>query len=165
MTATAEKDDLDRRISDLRRFEEDYRQRLRLFHQQQLNDLDPDSGNLTVPRMPVSQRKLLIEWLGTQFLEDRTGDWPAGTASHLLAMWGTAALRNIALDRAFGDYLDARRLCRDVAAGLVSWTDVLPDPACPDPQAEALKITGDREARALAVLLHGDASMASQPQA
>ncbi len=161
MTATAELADLDRRISDLRSFEQDYRQRLRLFHQQQLNALDPESGTVTIPRLPADQRTLLIEWLATEFIEERACDWPAGTASHLLALWGSAALRGIAVDRAFTDYLDARRLCRDVGAGLVSWQQILPDLTCTDPQAEAQKTTRDRAARALAALVHGDASMAA----
>jgi hypothetical protein len=163
MTATAELADLDRRISDLRRFEQDYRQRLRLFHQQQLNDLDPESGTMTLPRLPAEQRRLLIEWLAAQFLEERARDWPAGTASHLLVLWGNGALRGIALDRAFADYLDAERLSRDVTAGLVSCQDILPDLSCADPQAEARKVTADLAARALALLVHGDASMATQP--
>jgi hypothetical protein len=161
MTATAELADLDRRISDLRSFEQDYRQRLRLFHQQQLNDLDPESGTVTVPRLPADQRTLLIDWLATEFIEERARAWPAGTASHLLALWGSAALRGIAVDRAFADYLDARLLCRDVGAGLVSWQEILPNLTCTNPQAEAQKITRDRAARALAVLVHGDASMAA----
>jgi hypothetical protein len=159
MTATAEAD-LDRRISDLRSFEQDYRQRLRLFHQRALNDLDPDSGTVTIPRLPADQRALLIEWLAKQFIEERARAWPAGTASHLLALWGTGALRGIALDRAFADYLDAARLCRDVSEGLVSWKEVLPNLTCSDPQAEARKITSDLAARALAMVVHGDATMA-----
>ena len=161
MTATAEAD-LDRRISDLRSFEQDYRQRLRLFHQRALSDLDPDSGTLTIPRLPADQRALLIEWLATQFIEERARAWPAGTASHLLALWGTGGLRGIALDRAFADYLDAARLCRDVGEGLVSWKEVLPNLTCSDPQAEARKITSDLAARALAMVVHGDATMARQ---
>src|SRR5260221_10863209 len=160
MTATAEAD-LDRRISDPRSFEQDYRQRLRLFHQRALSDLDPDSGTLTIPRLPADQRALLIEWLATQFIEERARAWPAGTASHLLALWGTGALRGIALDRAFADYLDAARLCRDVGEGLMSWQEILPDLTCTNPQAEARKITRDRAVRALAVLVHGRASMAA----
>jgi hypothetical protein len=162
MTATAELADLDGRISDLRRFEQDYRQRLRLFHQQALNDLDPDSGTSTIPRLPAEQRMLLIQWLARQFIEERARDWPAGTASHLLALWGSAALRGIALDRAFADYLDAARLCRDVSAGLVSWKEVLPDLTSSDPQAEARKITRNLAVRALAVVVHGDVSMAAR---
>src|SRR5260221_9804082 len=160
MTATAEAD-LDRRISDLRSFEQAYRQRLRLFHQRVLSDLAPDSGTVTIPRLPADQRAPLIEWLATQFIEERARAWPAGTASHLLAQWGNGALRGIALDRAFADYLDARRLCRDVGAGLMSWQEILPDLTCTSPQAEARKITRDRAVRALAVLVHGDASMAA----
>ncbi len=161
MTATAEAD-LDRRISDLRSFEQDYRQRLRLFHQRALSDLDPDSGTVTIPRLPADQRAPLIEWLATQFIEERARAWPAGTASHLLALWGTGALRGIALDRAFADYLDAARLCRDVGEGQVSWKEVLPNLTCSDPQAEARKITSDLAARALAMVVHGDATMARQ---
>jgi hypothetical protein len=165
MTATPELADLDRRIGHLRSFEQDYRQRLRLFHQQALNDLDPDSGTATIPRLPADQRTMLIEWLATQFIEERARDWPAGTASHLLALWGSPALRGIALDRAFAEYLDAARLCRDVGRGLVSWKEVLPDLTCGDPQAEARKITRDLAARALAVVVHGDASITRQDPA
>jgi hypothetical protein len=161
MTATAELADLEGRIGDLRRFEEDYRQRLRLFHQQQLNDLDPESGTVTLPRLPADQRTLLIEWLATEFIEERVCDWPTGTASHLLSLWGNGVLRGIALDRAFADYLDARRLCRDVGDGLVSLQEILPDPTCANPEAEARKIIHDRAARALAALVHGDPSMAA----
>lgn len=159
MTATAELAELDRRIGDLRSLEQDYRQRLRLFHQQALNDLDPDSGTITIPRLPADQRARLIEWLATEFISGRARDWPAGTASHLLTLWGNGALRGIALDRAFADYLDAWRLCHDVRAGAVSWAEILPDLACSDPQAEVRKITSDQAARALAVVVHGDASM------
>jgi hypothetical protein len=159
MTATTELTDLDHRISDLRRFEQDYRLRLRLFHQQQLNDLDPDSGTVTVPRLPADHRKLLIEWLAAQFIEERAWDWPAGTAPHLLALWGSGSMRGIAVDRAFADYVDAARLCREIDAGLVSWKDILPDLKCSDPQDEARKITSGRAARALAVLVHGDPSV------
>lgn len=160
MTATAELAELDRRIGDLRSLEQDYRQRLRLFHQQALNDLDPDSGTITIPRLPADQRAQLIEWLAVQFISGRASDWPAGTASHLLAQWGTGALRGIALDRAFADYLDAARLRRDVGDGLVSWAEILPDLTGSDPQAEARTITGDEAARALALVVHGDATMA-----
>jgi hypothetical protein len=160
MTATAELTELDRRIGDLRSLEQDYRQRLRLFHQQALNDLDPDSGTIKIPRLPADQRTLLIEWLAAQFISGGARDWPAGTASHLLAQWGTGGLRGIALDRAFADYLDAARLRRDVSEGLVSWAEILPDLTCSDPQAEARKITSDQAARALAMVVHGDASMA-----
>jgi hypothetical protein len=162
MTVTSELADLDRRISDLRRFEQDYRQRLRLFCMQQLNDLDPESGAVTLPRLPAEQRMKLIEWLATEFIEERARDWPAGTASHLLALWGSAALRGIAVDRAFADYLDAWRLCRDIEAGLVSCKDIVPDLTCTDPQAEARKIARDGAARALAMLVYGDSSMTSQ---
>jgi hypothetical protein len=162
MTVTTEITDLDRRISDLRRFEQDYRQRLRLFCMQQLNDLDSESGSVTLPRLPAEQRTKLIEWLGGEFIEERARDWPAGTASHLLALWGCAALRGIAVDRAFADYLDASRLCRDVEAGLVSCSDIVPDPTSTDPQAEARKITSDAAARALAILVYGDETMTSQ---
>ncbi len=161
MTATAELADLDRRISDLRRFEQDYRARLRLFHQQQLNDLDPESGTVTVPRLPADQRKQLIEWLAGEFTAQRAAQWPAGTTAHLLALWGTASLRGAALDRAFADYLDAERLRRDVQAGHVPWQDVLPGLDCADPEEEARKATGYLAARALAVLVHGDPSAAS----
>ena len=160
MTATAELAELDRRIGDLRSLEQDYRQRLRLFHQQALNDLDPDSRTITIPRLPADQRTRLIEWLATEFISERARDWPAGTASHLLALWGNGALRGIALDHAFADYLDAWRLCRDVREGLVSWAEILPDLTCSDPQAEARKVTSDQAARALAVVVHGDASVA-----
>lgn len=161
MTATAELADLDRRISDLRRFEQDYRARLRLFHQQQLNDLDPESGSVTVPRLPAEQRTLLIEWLAGEFLSGRAGEWPAGTTAHLLALWGSGALRGAALDRAFADYLDAERLRRDTEAGVVPWQDVLPDLDCSDPEQEARKATRYLAARALAVLVHGDPSAVS----
>ena len=162
MTATTELTDLDRRISDLRRFEQDYRQRLRLFHQQQLNDLDPDSGTVTVPRLPADQRRLLIEWLAAQFIEERAWDWPAGTAPHLLAMWGNGSLRGIAVDRAFADYVDAARLCREIDGGSVSWQDILPDLQCGDPQDEARKIIRGRAERALAVLVHGDPGLTGE---
>jgi hypothetical protein len=162
MTVTTELADLDRRISDLRHFEQDYRLRLRLFHQQQLNDLDPNSGTVTIPRLPADQRKLLIEWLAAEFIEERACDWPAGTAPHLLALWGNGSLRGIAADRAFADYVDAARLCREIDGGLVSWKDILPDLKCSDPQDEARRITRDRAARALAVLLHGDLSVAGE---
>jgi hypothetical protein len=160
MTATTELTDLDRRIGDLRRFEQDYRQRLRLFHQQQLNDLDPESGTVTIPRLPADQRKHLIEWLGAQFIEERAWDWPAGTAPHLLALWGNGSLRGIAVDRAFADYVDAARLCRDIDGGLVSWQDIFPDLKSSDPQDEARKIARGRAERALAVLVYGDPSLA-----
>jgi hypothetical protein len=160
MTVTTEVADLDRRISDLRRFEQDYRLRLRLFHQQQLNDLDPDSGTVTIPRLPAQQRRLLIGWLAAQFIEERAWDWPAGTAPHLLALWGNGSLRGIAVDRAFADYVDAVRLCREIDGGLVSWTDVLPDLKCSDPQDEARNITRARAERALDVLVYGDLSLA-----
>jgi hypothetical protein len=160
MTVTTELADLDRRISDLRRFEQDYRLRLRLFHQQQLNDLDPDSGTVAIPRLPADQRKLLIEWLAVQFIEERAWDWPAGTAPHLLALWGSGSLRGIAVDRAFADYVDAARLCREIDSGLVAWQEILPDLNCSDPQDEARKIIRSRAERALAVLVHGDPSAA-----
>ena len=165
MTVTSELADLDQRISDLRRFEQDYRQRLRLFCMQQLNDLDPESGSVTLPRLPAEQRGKLIEWLGGEFLEERARDWPAGTASHLLALWASAALRGIAADRAFADYLDAARLCRDIEAGRVSCKDIVADPACADPRAEARKIARDGAARALVVLVHGEASVTIPAQA
>jgi hypothetical protein len=165
MTAMPELADLDRRISDLRRFEQDYRQRLRLFCQQQLNDLDAESGTITLPRLPAEQRVKLIEWLATEFIEERARDWPAGTASHLLALWGNGALRGISVDRAFAAYLEAWRLHRDVEAGLVSCRDIVPDPTCTDPQAEAQKIAREGAARALAVLVHGEAGLGSQPVA
>lgn len=161
MTATAELADLDRRISDLRKFEQDYRARLRLFHQQQLSDLDPDSGSVTVPRLPADQRKLLIEWLAAEFIGERASRWPAGTTAHLLALWGTGSLRGAALDRAFGDYLDAERLRRDIEAGRVPWQDVLPELNCADPEQEARKAARYLAARALAVLVHGDPSAVS----
>jgi hypothetical protein len=162
MTITPELTDIDQRISDLRRFEQDYRQRLRLFCMQQLNDLDPESGTVTLPRLPAEQRTKLIEWLASEFIEGRARDWPAGTASHLLALWGSGALRGIAVDRAFADYLDAWRLRADIEAGLVSCKDIVPDLTCADPKAEAGKIAADGAARALAVLVYGDPSMASQ---
>jgi hypothetical protein len=162
MTVTTELTDLDRRISDLRRFEQDYRLRLRLFHQQQLNDLDPDSGTVTIPRLPAQQRKLLIEWLAAQFIEERAWDWPAGTAPQLLAVWGSGSLRGIAVDRAFADYVDAVRQCRELDGGLVSWKDILPDLTCADPEDEARKITGARAEQALAVLVHGDPGVAGE---
>jgi hypothetical protein len=165
MTVTSELADLDQRISDLRRFEQDYRQRLRLFCMQQLNDLDPESGSVTLPRLPAEQRSKLIEWLASEFVEERARHWPAGTASHLLALWASAALRGIAADRAFADYLDASRLCRDIEAGRVSCKDIVPDPACADPQAEARKIASDAAARALVVLVHGEASVTIPAQA
>ncbi len=158
MTATAELADLDRRISDLRRFEQDYRARLRLFHQQQLNDLDPESGSVTVPRLAADQRKQLIEWLANEFLSGRSSEWPAGTTAHLLALWGSGSLRGAALDRAFADYLDAQRLRCDIEAGTVPWQDVLPDLDCSAPEEEARKATRYLAARALAVLVHGDPS-------
>jgi hypothetical protein len=163
VTATAELADLDRRISDLRRFEQDYRARLRLFHQQQLNDLDSESGSVTVPRLPADQRKQLIEWLASEFMTQRAERWPPGTTAHLLALWGTGSLRGAALDRAFTDYLDAERLRRDVADGRVPWQDVMPGLDCPEPEEEARKATRYLAARALAVLVHGDASAASMP--
>ena len=49
MTATAELAELDRRIGDLRSLEQDYRQRLRLFHQQALNDLEALGGHVPPP--------------------------------------------------------------------------------------------------------------------
>lgn len=91
--------------------------------------------------------------VGLLLIRTLAGSWVAW-------MHGAVSARGIALDRAFADYLDAARLCRDVAAGLVSWTDILPDPTCGDPQAETRAITRDRAARALALLVHGDASMA-----
>jgi hypothetical protein len=160
MTVTTELADLDQRISDLRRFEQDYRLRLRLFHQQQLNDLDPESGTVTIPRLPAQQRRLLIEWLAVQFIEERAWDWPAGTAPHLLSLWGSGSLRGIASDRAFADYVDAARLCREIDGGLVSWKDILPDLTGTDPQDEARKITGARAEQALDMLVHGDPSLA-----
>jgi len=156
MTSTAELTDLNRRIDDLRRFEQDYRLRLRLFHQQQLNDLDPDSGTVTVPRLPAGHRQQLLEWLAGEFIEERARDWPAGTAPHLLALWGNGGLRGIAMDRAFANYVDAERLRREVDAGLVSWQAVRPDLECSDPQEAVRKVTRDQAARALAVLVHGD---------
>jgi len=155
MTTTAELTDLDRRINDLQRFEQDYRLRLRLFHQQQLNDLDPESGSVTMPRLPVYLRRELIEWLAEQVIEDRAGDWPAGVAAHLLALWGTGALRGVALDRAFTAYLDAERLRRDVDRGLVSWQEILPDVQCDDPLDEARKLTSQRAGDAMDRLVHG----------
>ncbi len=158
MTATAELADLDRRISELRKFEQDYRTRLRLFHQQQLNDLDPESGSVTVPRLPADQRTQLLEWLADEFLSGRATEWPAGTTAHLLALWGTGSLHGAALDRAFADYLDAERLRHDTEAGTVPWQDVLPDLSCSNPEEEARKATRYLTARALAVLVHGDPS-------
>jgi hypothetical protein len=158
MTATAELADLDRRIGDLRKFEQDYRARLRLFHQQQLNDLDPESGSVTVPRLPGDQRTRLIEWLAGEFLSGRASEWPAGTTAHLLALWGSGSLRGAALDRAFADYLDAERLRRDTEAGIVPWQDVLPEVEYADPEQEARNATRYLSARALAVLVHGDPS-------
>lgn len=158
MTATAELADLDRRISDLRKFEQDYRARLRLFHQQQLNDLDPESGTVSLPRLPADQRRRLIEWLAAEFIGERTGQWPAGTTAHLLALWGTGSLRGAALDRAFADYLDAERLRLDIEAGRVAWQEVLPELDCADPEQEARRATRYLAARALAVLVHGDPS-------
>jgi hypothetical protein len=164
VTATAELADLDRRISELRKFEQDYRARLRLFHQQQLNDLDSESGTVTVPRLPADQRKHLIEWLASEFMAQRAERWPPGTTAHLLALWGSGALRGAALDRAFADYLDAERLRRDVADGRVPWQDVLPGLDCAEPEEEARKATRYLAARALAVLVHGDPSAASLPE-
>jgi hypothetical protein len=164
VTATAELADLDRRISDLRKFEQDYRARLRLFHQQQLNDLDPESGSVTVPRLPASQRKQLIEWLAGEFMTQRAEQWPPGTTAHLLCLWGTGSLRGAALDRAFADYLDAERLQRDVADGRVPWQDVLPELDCAEPEAEARKAARYLAARALAVLVHGDPSAVDPPE-
>jgi hypothetical protein len=161
VTATEELADLDRRISDLRKFEQDYRARLRLFHQQQLNDLDWESGSVTLPRLPGDQRGQLIEWLAEEFMAQRAERWPPGTTAHLLALWGTGSLRGAALDRAFADYLDAERLRRDVESGLVPWQDVLPDLDCAEPQQEARNATRYLAARALAVLVHGDPSAAS----
>jgi hypothetical protein len=163
VAATAELADLDRRISDLRKFEQDYRARLRLFHQQQLNDLDPESGTVAVPRLPGDQRKRLIEWLAAEFLAGRASEWPAGTTAHLLALWGSGSLRGAALDRAFADYLDAQRLRCDIEAGTVPWQDVLSDLRCADPAEEARKATSYLAARALAVLVHGDPSAVNWP--
>jgi hypothetical protein len=167
MTITAERTEvttLEHRISDLRRFEQDYRQRLRLFHQQQLNDLDPATGSLTVPRLPADQRRQLIEWLAEQFIGEQARDWPAGTTTHLLALWGDGSLRGIALDRAFADYLDAERMRRAFEAGLVSAQDILPDLEGINPQHEARKATREMAGRALALLVHGDPSMATAGQ-
>jgi len=108
--------DLDNRIEHLRRFEEDYRLRLRMFHQQQLNDLDLESGTITLPRLPSDHRKQLIEWLANQIIEDRTAGWPTGVIPYLLALWGTSALRGGVLDQAFTTYVDSERQRRRVDA-------------------------------------------------
>jgi len=158
MTVTTELAATERRIADLRQFEQDYRLRLRLFHQQQLNDLDPESGTLTMPRLPAGQRRMLIRWLAAELIEERAGGWPAGTMQHLLALWGTGSLRGPALDRAFGEYVDAQRLCRDLDRGLVSWKEIVPGLKCADPQEEAKRAVHAAAARTLAVLVHGDPS-------
>lgn len=126
MTSRTELADLDCRIEQLRRFEQDYRLRLRVFHQQQLNDLDQESGSVTLPRLPSDQRKRLIQWLATQVIEDRTGDWPTGVTPYLLAIWGTSALRGGLLDRAFKAYVDAERERRQSEARKPSRPDVVP---------------------------------------
>jgi hypothetical protein len=91
----------------------------------------------------------------------RVGRSP-GSAIGSASTLGNGSLRGIAADRAFADYVDAARLCREIDDGLVSWKDILPDLKCSDPQDEARKITRGRAARALAVLVHGDLSVADE---
>jgi len=156
MTTRAELTHLDSQIEELRRFEQDYRLRLRMFHQQQLDDLDPESGTVTLPRLPSDQRKQLIEWLAKQVIEDGTADWPAGVIPYLLTLWGTQAIRGGVLDRAFVTYVDAERRRRGLDAGQSSRPSIVPllrDSAARN--ASVRRELDEQAARALAIVVHG----------
>lgn len=156
MTTRTELADLDCRIEELRRFEQDYRLRLRMFHQQQLNDLDPESGSIELPRLPSDQRRHLVEWLAKQVIEDRTASWPTGVTAYLLALWGTSALRGGALDRAFATYVDTERQRRRAEARKSARPDIVPLLQDRDARNAAVQARlHEKTARALAVVVDG----------